>query len=361
MRGGILAGEVAQGAAVTDDDNGGSHGSGDESTDPAPAAFPSIPKRWNAGFRQRRLPGPLGRAMPTAFWYPTLSPESRKRVGIYELSAAFDAEPADGRFGLIAISHGSGGGSLNHHDWAEAFARAGYVVVAPTHVGDQSAFRRGGGTREQMLERPEQLRHAAQAALDDPELGPIIDAARIGVMGFSAGGYTALIAAGGRPDFSLVPGHAPDIVQLGPDDWRSVAIPGVAAGIFLAPFSLPFNAKGLENVHAICMIVRADADTITPNAEHAERLAASLARGARMETVSGGHYVFIAPAVESMAKRYPQYYADTDGVDRVAIHIDLTKIFISFFDQAVPLASDKENRGRCKGTGRTTFSGIFGE
>lgn len=346
---------------MTGDEDGGSRGAAAEATDPALTVFPSIPECWNAGFRQRRLPGSLGRAMPTAFWYPTPSPESRKRVGIYEISAAFDAEPADGRFGLIAISHGSGGGSLNHHDWAEALARAGYVVVAPTHVGDKPEFRRGGGTREQMLERPEQLRHAAQAALDDPELGPIIDAARIGVMGFSAGGYTALIAAGGCPDFSLAPGHASDIAALGPDDWRSAAIPGVAAAIFLAPFSLPFNAKGLENVHAKCMIVRADADTITPNAMHAERLAASLARGVRIETVSGGHYVFIAPAVESVAKRYPQYYADTEGVDRTAIHIDLTKIFISFFDQAGPIASDKENRGRCKGTGRTTISGTFGE
>lgn len=45
--------------------------------------------------------------------------------------------PATGdRLSLVVISHGTGGGMASHLDTAQALAEAGFVVVAPTHWGD---------------------------------------------------------------------------------------------------------------------------------------------------------------------------------------------------------------------------------
>lgn len=284
---------------------------------------------------QRRLNGPDGRMLPVTFWYPATAPETLKKGGVYELSAAFDAEPAPGRFGVIAISHGSGGSALNHHDFAAALARAGYIVVAPGHVGDRPEYRLGGGTREQVLARPAQLAFAVWAVLDDSSgLGRYADRTRMGVMGFSAGGYTALVAAGGRPDFSLVAGAEAELADVSPECWREVALPGVSAAVLLAPFSRMFDAEGLADVGAKILIVRAAGDQVTPNAANADRLAALLHERARVETVPGGHYVFIAPALAAVAKRYPEYYVDGEGVERSAIHVDLAEKIVQFFNDA---------------------------
>jgi predicted dienelactone hydrolase len=50
-------------------------------------------------------------------------------------------------------------------------------------------------------ERAVDLRHALDHLLAHREIGPRVDAGRIGSAGFSLGGWTALLLVGGRPDF----------------------------------------------------------------------------------------------------------------------------------------------------------------
>ena len=93
----------------------------------------------SVAFRRIELQDSLtGEAFPVALWYPTAAaptelylrdslmpcrlPTLLCRQITFDVRAAPDAAPADGRFGLIVISHGAGGLALNHRDLAAALA-----------------------------------------------------------------------------------------------------------------------------------------------------------------------------------------------------------------------------------------------
>jgi predicted dienelactone hydrolase len=92
----------------------------------------------NVGYRRIEIQDTvIGERFPVAIWYPTSAQPSVLEFGPYPMRVARDATPADGKFGLVVISHGSGGGALNHRDLAIALASGGYVVAAPMRTGRQ--------------------------------------------------------------------------------------------------------------------------------------------------------------------------------------------------------------------------------
>lgn len=304
---------------------------------------------YRAGMRRLRVDfGGNRRQLPVTIWYPTHHEETTRREGIYDLSAAFDAEPAEGRFGLVAISHGSGGSDTNHHDWAEALARAGYVVVAPRHIGDSHDAFSGIGSREQMLGRPRQLCASIEAALADAVLGERIDRTRMGVMGFSAGGYTSLIILGARPDFSrwgdycrrhprsavLCPvGKGPELPKISDAEWGAVCEPRMKAAVLLAPFALLFDKENLARIRVPARLYRAEDESIARNSVNADAVAANLGKAPEVATVPGDHYVFIAPVDDVLTKKYSEFYMDAPGVDRRAIHKRISSELVEFFNR----------------------------
>lgn len=308
-----------------------------------------LPAAWQAGCVRRHLPpGDGSHHLPITIWYPTHAGESRLRIGIFDLSVALDAPPAVGRFPLIAISHGSGGSDVNHHDWAEALARAGFVVVAAKHVGDSHDFQSGLGSREQLLERPRQLRQAIRAAKADPVVGPQIADGPVGLLGFSAGGYTCLITMGARPAFSrwadhcrtnpqaetVCPvGRAPTLPVVSAEDWEGVVEPLAGAAVLLAPFAMVFDQVGLADVRAPVRLYRAEDESITLNHANADILAEYLPQVPETVTVPGDHYVFIAPIEDGLADKYPLYYRDGPEVDRRRIHRQLAGEIVDFFQR----------------------------
>lgn len=305
------------------------------------AASDFTEEQFTAGHVRRRIRMPHSdKTLRLSFWYPSHSPESCRHEGVYALSAAFGAAPAPGCYPVIGISHGSGGNDRNHHDWAESLARAGYVVAAPTHVGDSRERLRGVGTLDDLLERPRQLAFAMRAACADPLVGQAADSARMAVMGFSAGGFTALALLGGVPAFDSR--FAVRSACFADDEaleyrarWRSVGMPELRAGVLFAPYASVFSRDGLAGVRAPMRIFRAASDTVTENAVHADALAARLPTVPEVETVSGGHYVFMAPAVDAMATRYPKYYRDAAGIDRAEIHAIIAKRIAAFFTKTL--------------------------
>ena len=147
------------------------------------------------------------RPLTLEVWYPA-APDTEPggtyraflRDGATEVTltgrAARDAEPARGtRYPLIVISHGYPGNRFLMSHLGENLASKGYVTVSIDHTdstySDQGAF---GST---LLHRP--LDQASvvdfMAALDSP-LGSIVDADTTGVIGYSMGGYGALILGG---------------------------------------------------------------------------------------------------------------------------------------------------------------------
>lgn len=294
---------------------------------------------------ERKVPNPN---LPLTVWYPTREPERRRRDGIFDLSFARDAEPAGEGLGLVALSHGSGGSDINHHDWAETLARHGYVVAAPRHLGDSHDVKAGLGSREQLLERPRQLRDALEAALSHPRLADRIDRRRIGALGFSAGGYTVLTLLGARPDYSrwrqycqahpdtsvICPlGGRSDIADPGDADWEAVADPRIGAAALLAPFALLFDGPSLARVAKPIRVYRAEHESVSLNDWNADAVAAHASGPVEAVAEEGDHYVFLAPVAEAIRDKYPEFYRDAPGIDRPGLHRRIGGELVDFFNR----------------------------
>jgi len=101
---------------------------------------------------------------------------------------------------VILLSHGFGGTARIMAWFGIALAREGYVVVAVDHPGNNGRDQMTVAGATLFWERPGDLRAALTRVKADPAIAPPLDLARLGVSGFSAGGFTGLAAAGARVD-----------------------------------------------------------------------------------------------------------------------------------------------------------------
>ena len=185
--------------------------------------------------------------------------------------AARDAEPAaDGQFPLVLLSHGYPGNRFLMSHLGENLASKGYVAVAIDHTdstySDQAAF---GAT---LLHRPTDQDRVLDhmAALDGP-LGAIIDADQTGIVGFSMGGYGALILGGAgvteaSTEFSWgTPNQLLAAHLAGSDSHEALVDTRVKAIIAIGPWG--YNAgfwdmEGLAGLRVPTMLMAGSADDV---------------------------------------------------------------------------------------------------
>lgn len=249
--------------------------------------------------------------------------------------AAADARFAPGRHPVILLSHGFGGSARIMAWFGTALARAGDVVIAVDHPGNngRDPMTLAGGLL--VWERAVDLKAALDAAGRDPQIGPHLDLQRLGVAGFSLGGFTALLTAGGRADLDqflrfcrenphdatcMPQAEAPDQTmeariaalkepafaaqaKLAGDDY---AIPGIKAVFLMAPGAIeaitPASLRALKTPTAI---VLGDADPVAPPKSNGE-LAAQLLPNATLETLHDvGHYDFLAECTAAGRQQVP--------------------------------------------------------
>ncbi len=198
-----------------------------------------------------------------AIWYPSADAQTTFNYARDTSSTlALNGRPISGcgAFPLIVFSHGLGGCGTQSLFFTETLARQGYVVAAPDHAdavcrvdGSSAPLTQG---REPSVFDPNAWTGATYAdRKDDVELviarmtagawAGISDPNRIGVVGHSLGGYTALGVAGG---------------------WSSWRDDRIKAALLFSPYALPFSInKTLSGVQAPLMYQGADFDVgITP-------------------------------------------------------------------------------------------------
>lgn len=136
-------------------------------------------------------------------WYPANPGGRAVTVGgngvFHGTVAGREALPAEGVHPVILMSHGAGGNAGQFGWIASELAASGYVVVLPNHPGSTS----GNASAPEALriwERPQDISAVLDTLTSDPTRYPFMDLSRIGVLGFSAGGYTALAISGARVD-----------------------------------------------------------------------------------------------------------------------------------------------------------------
>lgn len=212
------------------------------------------------------------------------------------------------------FSHGSGGTPLGHHDSLTALARAGLVVAAVEHPRDNNRDDSGFGTDLQMIGRPHHIVALIDSLLSHPTLGPLIDKNRIGMVGHSAGGYTALLIGGAVPNFALAkeyraavgtnPALQPNLQRadaVGRErrkpDLHYISDPRVRALVLWAPgFDYAFDRDGLSKVQVPILLYRPSEDDLVPHPWGAERIAQLLPIPPEYHVLEGaGHFVFFAP------------------------------------------------------------------
>jgi predicted dienelactone hydrolase len=329
---------------------------------------------WNVGYRTIDLKDPLtGEPFPVALWYPTAAapaplfvtdslspcrlPTVLCRWIAFELPVAPDAPPAGGHFGLIVVSHGAAGLAVNHRDLALALASQGYVVAAPTHPRGKDNDISGVGV---WIGRPKQISRVIDAVLEDRKLGPYIEGGRIGVVGHSNGGYTALAVAGATPSVDAVVAHC----QRHPDDSRFCASggasvrkatrevghipelrdPRVRSIVLMAPNAAPFTDAALARVAVPALVYVAEHDDLTRVPYHGERLARTVPRAECVLVKGAGHFSFIASFPTALRIVAGEGARDPDGFDRDAFHDVMNREIVGFFDRTLRPAGNTPTR-----------------
>ncbi|HXP76852.1 MAG TPA: dienelactone hydrolase family protein [Stellaceae bacterium] len=285
--------------------------------------------------------------MDGAIFYPTWSAPGDARNGLWTVDALRDAPPADGRFPLILLSHGDGGHRLSHHDLATYLARHGYVVVAVTHPGDSDRDPTAWRTDRVLVGREYDLRAALDAVLADPVFGAHVDRDRIGVAGFSLGGYTALLLAGAVPDLARFSTYCrdtgaapatctdrPPVIRPGLGFFRDERI---KAAYLMAPGpGYLFTRDGLADVTIPIHIDDAAEDEVLARPYAGERIRDLLPRPPEYVLVPGvGHYAYLAPCPETLRQQTPRLCTDPPGIARAAFHAELGAEMMEFFQRAL--------------------------
>ena len=252
-----------------------------------------------------------------------------QRLGLYAQDVVAGSGPPRGRYPLVVISHGTGGDFAGHVDTAVALARAGFVVAALTHAGDNWRDR---SRATQVETRPPALSALISYMLSDWPGHAAIDPDRIGAFGFSAGGFTVLAAAGGRPglarfadhcaqhpgffDCTILASQPPRVLTA----WKETRDPRIKAIVVAAPaLGFTFAPADLASVRLPVQLWRADDDHILPAPFYADAVRATLPVQPEFHPVpKAGHFDFLAPCADpSMA---PQICQSTSGFDRAAFH-----------------------------------------
>jgi predicted dienelactone hydrolase len=229
----------------------------------------------------------------------------------------------DRRRPVILFSHGFGGTARMMGWFTTNLARAGFVVVAVDHPGNNGADKMTVPGAVMFWDRPEDLKVALAAVRNDPAISPHIDMRRVGVAGFSAGGFTALAAAGAQVDpdrfFAFCEGHpddgvcrpqkefpvslqqgrealaAPELAGEAAHARDDHSIPEVRAAFAIAPAIVQaFEPGSLKALRTPVAIILGDSDPVAPPNSNGGA-AARMIPGTELKVLpSVGHYDFLS-------------------------------------------------------------------
>lgn len=293
------------------------------------------------GFQALAVADPDDRPLEVGVWYPTDAPPRFQLVGLAFQRVAKDAPLAGAGLPLVVMSHGNGGLYASHADTALALAAAGFVVAAVTHTGDNARDDRYVGSVRWLVDRPRHVRRVLDYMLQGWAGRTHLDPARIGVFGFSAGGFTALVASGGVPDLERIAQHCAAKPEFACQLWKPqgpVAVaPGawthderIKAAVVAAPgFGFAFEPAGLAQVRAPVQLWNAEADRNVPYETNAAIVRRLLPRPPEFAAVPGaGHFAFLRPCPGWL---FPAICRDAAGFDRAAFHGEFNASVIAFY------------------------------
>lgn len=260
-------------------------------------------------------------SFPVLVHYPTHEIARPISFGPYVMHVSPDAAIIDGRFPLIIISHGNGGSHLLYRTISTFLAKNGYIVAMLEHYGNNRNNNSLANTIENLKLRPRHVSLTIDLLLSDSWSKEHIAQNKIGVIGHSMGGYTALALAGGVPRT-----REGVVVEVAPDlRIKAIVLLAPGAGWFM---------NALEHVTVPILMFTAEHDLITPkwNGEIVLNHVPDKSQVVFSEIENAGHYSFLSPFPPAMKK--PGFLPSTDpiGFDREQFHDRLSSDILHFLN-----------------------------
>ncbi len=320
---------------------------------------PEGPTEYNIGQRSfKYLDEERNRPLEVEIWYPTndslvVKPPNEKQV-FKPINSITDATFVNSKFPLLIVSHGTGGNRFSLTWMIEELVKNGYVVVSLGHYGN-TTFNKLPREFVKWWERAIDVQFVLDKVLEDETFNAIIDAEKIGGIGYSLGGYTNIALAGGLVDRTFREGITPELPPEFPQtdeviDFETDSLivasyekykdkvkdDRMSAFFVMAPaVGFGFHSKEqTRDIEAPVLIIAGKGDTNTPiehNAVKYHELIPTSELHLLGEKV--GHYVFLNEATEFGKKVASEITIDPEGVDRKQIHNEVTGMALSFFEK----------------------------
>ncbi|MEO6404400.1 MAG: alpha/beta fold hydrolase [Ferruginibacter sp.] len=260
-------------------------------------------------------------SFPVLVQYPTYEIAKPIAFGPYTMNVSPGAGIIEEQFPLVIISHGNGGSHLVYRTISTHLAKNGYIVAMPEHYANNRNNNELENTTENLITRPAHIRLTIDFLLSNNVFSNNIAQDKIGVIGHSMGGYTALALAGG------IPRTKEGLVVAVKPDRRIKAI------VLLAPGTGWF-LNSLDKVTIPILMLTAEHDPITPkwNAEIVLNHVSDKSKVTWREVENAGHFSFSStfPAAMKNANFLPS--TDPVGFDREKFHHQLPAEILDFFN-----------------------------
>jgi predicted dienelactone hydrolase len=227
------------------------------------------------------------RPLTVEMWYPAAQGASGDttlraylRDGTTEVSlqgrAMRDAQAAspDAAYPLVLISHGYPGNRFLLSHLAENIASKGYVVASIDHTDStyrtQAAF--GSTLVNRSLDQLFVLEEMAKMGAEGGDFAGLYDAQNTGLIGYSMGGYGAVITAGGGVTEASVgypwggPHGTLGIHQAGSETHKALPDARIKTAVAFGPWGMNtgfWNAEGLAGIGIPMMFIAGSQDDVS--------------------------------------------------------------------------------------------------
>lgn len=231
--------------------------------------------------------------LDVALWYPARRVAAEVKYNDWTFMVARGAAPVAGLHPLVLLSHDASGSRFTLHFLAEALARSGFVVAAPTHVGDNMDDMARMFSVDQPRGRALELKALLDVLLETERVAAMVDPQRVAVVGVGPGASAALLLAGARMDSSGWAGFcrragvtdpycspwvsqrmnvmAEALVKMPVEEAALSRDQRVRAAVLAAPaYGMFFSKKSMADVRIPLLLMRADLDGVNRAPHHAE-------------------------------------------------------------------------------------------
>ncbi len=189
--------------------------------------------------------------------------------------AVRDAKPAGEKYPLIIVSHGYPGNRFLLSHLAENLASKGYVVASIDHLDStyrtQAAF--GSTLVNRSYDQLFTLNEIDRLSKDGSSfLNGLVDASNTGLIGYSMGGYGAVITMGGGVtqqsiDYAWGGPHGTlSVHKGGSDTHKALADPRIKTAVAFAPWGMKlgfWDAETLKGIDRPMMFVAGSVDDVS--------------------------------------------------------------------------------------------------